>query len=129
MKTLRHRNPHDAFRALRLDGLPALAHADGLPPELVMRARWSGRTSPASSAMPRSAKSVWLPRLAGLLAFGALAAGIFLAGSDTCAERGTAAAGNYSRSTLAPITTSGTGSRDGSCKRTHGRLEQSKTAP
>lgn len=129
MKTLRHRNPHGAFHALRLDGLPALARADSFSPQLAMRARWGGGTLPASADMPRLGKSVWLPRLAGLLAFGALAAGIFLAGADTCVERGAASSGNYSQSTLAPITATSPASRGGSCKRAHGRSGQSKTAP
>jgi len=59
------------------------------------------------------------------LAFGALAFGVLVAASDTgCAAREAGASGNYSQSTLAPITSAG-----GSCKRKQepGRLEHPKT--
>lgn len=139
MNSLRHRNPLGASResgaalhAFRLGGLPALAHAEGFPPELTMRARTSGKTQPSTVATTRPHKSVWLPRLAGLLAFGALAFGIFMASNDTCTQGDSAADGSYSRSTLAPITATGSASpslRDSSCRRKHSRLGQLKTAP
>ena len=142
MNSPRYRNPHSAsreslaaLRAFRLDGLAALAalaHAQGFPPEFTVRARWDGRTQSSSIATARSRRSSWLPRIAGLLAFGALAFGIFLAGSDTCTRREPAAGGSYSRSTLAPITASGTAStspRAGGCKRSPGGFGQSKTTP
>ena len=137
MNSPRYRNPHSAsreslaaLRAFRLDGLPALAHAQGFPPELTVRARWDGRTQSSSIATARSRRSFWLPRIAGLLAFGALAFGIFVAARDTCTRREPAAGGSYSRSTLAPITASDTAStspRDGGCKRSPGGFGQSKT--
>lgn len=141
MNSLRHRNPLGASResgaalhAFRLGGLPALAHAEGFPPELTMRARWSSKTqsSPSPLAMARPHKSFWLQGFAGLLAFGALAFGIFMASNDTCTQGGSAASGSYSQSTLAPITATGSASpslRDSSCKRKHGRPGQLKTAP
>ncbi|WP_395317175.1 hypothetical protein [Variovorax sp. UC74_104] len=118
MTTLRHRNSHDAFRAFRLDGFT---------PEPTVRVRGSGREQSISRALPHHRKSAWPQRLAGLLAFGALAAGIFLAGTDTCAQRGTAASGNYGRSTLAQITATGSGPRAGSCKRAPGGSNRPKT--
>lgn len=130
MNTIPHRNPHGASHALRFTGLPALAHADRHSPELTMQARWS-RTQPALVAAPRLKKSFWLSLLAGLLAFGALAFGVLVAASDTgCAAREAGASGNYSQSTLAPITSAGTGTAtSGSCKRKQepGRLEHPKT--
>ncbi|WP_432727425.1 hypothetical protein [Variovorax sp. W6] len=130
MNSHRYRNPHGASRALqalRLDGLPALVHAEGSQPGLTMRARWSGKMQPIPATMPRFDKFSWLPRIAGVLAFGALAFGIFLAGSDDCAARETDAAGSYSQSTLAPITATGTtktGLHGGNCRHKHGRPPQ-----
>lgn len=49
-----------------------------------------------------------MPRLAGLLAFGALVAGMLVAGGETCTAQETDEPGNYARSTLAPIMESGT---------------------
>lgn len=139
MNSLRHRNPLGASResgaalhAFRLGGLPALAHAEGFPPELTMRARSSGRTQLSPLAAARPHKSFWLQGLAGLLAFGALAFGIFMASNDTCTQGDSGASGSYSQSTLAPITATGTTSpslRDSSCKRKHSRPGQLKTAP
>jgi hypothetical protein len=130
MNTTPHRNPHGASHALRFTGLPALAHADRYSPELTRQARWS-RTQPALAAAPRLKKSFWLSLLAGLLAFGALAFGVFVAASDTgCAARETGTSGNYSQSTLAPITSAGADTAtSGSCKRKQGsgRLEHPKT--
>ncbi|HEX7864873.1 MAG TPA: hypothetical protein VF555_07975 [Variovorax sp.] len=130
MNSIRHRTQRSASRAFRLDGLPALAHANGLTTEHTMQARWS-KTQPVLVAVPRLDKSFWLPCLAGLLAFGALAFGVFTAGGDKCAER---ESGNYSQSTLAPITaagsdTAGNGLRNSGCKRKPGRNGNPKTAP
>jgi len=71
-------------------------------------------------ARARDRKSSWAPRFAGLLAFGALVFGIFVASRDTCARGESIAAGNYSQSTLMPITASGSARpslRESSCKR------------
>ncbi|RSZ30163.1 MULTISPECIES: hypothetical protein [unclassified Variovorax] len=130
MNSIWHRNTRSASRAFRLHSLPVLAHADGHAPELAVHARWN-RTQPVLVAAPPRDKSLWLPLLAGLLAFGALAFGVFMAGSDRCTER---EAGNYSQSTLAPIGTTdsgtaATGLRSGSCRHKPGRIGHPKTAP
>lgn len=80
-----------------------------------MQARWNhaqlthapSHTS-AQMAPQRLRKASWLPRLAGLLAFCALALGVMLAGSETCTAQETTGtfAGSYTRSTLALITDS-----------------------
>lgn len=94
-----------------------------------MQARWS-KTQPALVAMPQLGKSFCASCLVALMAFGALAFGIFVAVGDTCAAHEAGTPGNYSQSTLAPITATGTGAaRNRSCKRKHapGRLGHSKT--
>lgn len=96
MNSPRHHNPHGSLHTLRFKSPPAWAHANGRPPEFAMQARWS-KTQPAFVA----------PLLAGLLACGALAFGVFVAAGDTCAPPAAGTPGNYSRSTLAPITAAG----------------------
>ena len=74
----------------------------------------------SSVAMARYRKPSWAPRFAGLLAFGALVLGIFVASRDTCAHGESTAAGSYSQSTLMPITATGSTSpslRESSCRR------------
>lgn len=79
-------------------------------------------------------RSTWKPRLAGLLAAGALALGVLAAGSDTCVASETSGMGNYGQSTLAPITASpaqmAASARGGACRHRHktGRFAQPKTA-
>lgn len=129
MNSSRPHNPHGSLHTLRFKSPPAWAHANGRPPEFAVQARWS-KTPPVLVAMPRPGKSFWLPLLAGLLAFSALAFGVFVAAGDTCTADEAGAEGNYSQSTLAPITAAGTdGARGGSCKREHeaGRLGHPKT--
>ncbi|MFS2166376.1 hypothetical protein [Variovorax sp. Varisp62] len=128
MNSPRHRNSNDASHALRFSSLPAWAHANGHPPEFEMQARWN-KTQPAFVAMPQLGRSFRTSCLMGLVAFGALALGIFVAAGETCAAHEAGTPGNYSRSTLAPITATGNEApRNGSCKRKHapGRLGHSK---
>ena len=93
-----------------------------------MQARWN-KTQPAFVARPQLDRSFRASCLMGLVAFGALALGIFVAAGETCAAHEAGTPGNYSRSTLAPITATGNEApRNGSCKRKHapGRLGHSK---
>ncbi|WP_295983083.1 hypothetical protein [uncultured Variovorax sp.] len=81
--------------------------------------------------LSRARKSSWPARLTGLLAFGALAFGIFVAGRDTCAHGPSAAAGSYSQSTLMTITAAGSASpslRESSCKRGRAGLARLRTS-
>jgi hypothetical protein len=115
---------------LRLDGLPALAHAQGVFLEPAMQAHWSGKAQPSPAAAAHPRKSSRRFGIAGLLAFGSLAFGIFMASNDTCAQRDSGAGSDYSQSTLAPITATGTASpslRDSSCRRKPGRSLRMKT--
>lgn len=144
MKSPWHRDTHGASNALRFNGLLAAAPAEGHQPGLPMHARWN-QTHPTHAAQParRGARqAAWKPRLAGLLAAGALVLGVLAAGSDTFSANETGGAGSYSRSTLAPITASradvagararvggGGGSGGGSCRHRHkaGRFAPPKT--
>ena len=128
MNSPRHRNSNDASHALRFSSLPAWAHANGHPPEFEMQARWN-KTQPAFVARPQLDRSFRASCLMGLVAFGALALGIFVAAGETCAAHEAGTPSNYSRSTLAPIMATGNEApRNGSCKRKHapGRLGHSK---
>lgn len=134
MKSPRHRNTQGVSQALRFNDLLAAGSAKDLHRRLPMPARWH-QARPAHVTPRRLRKTAWMPRLAGVLAFGALAFGVFLAGSDTCAAHETGG-GNYSQSTLAPITDSGAdatpvNARGGACKRKRkaGRFAHQKTAP
>ncbi|MFM9926435.1 hypothetical protein VLK31_25835 [Variovorax sp. H27-G14] len=154
MKSPWHRNTSGASQALRFNGLRATAAADGHVPGLAMHARWNpARTAqaarPVHTALPAqpashphshshaerrgARRSAWKPRLAGLLAAGALALGVLAAGSDTCVASESSGMGNYSQSTLAPITASRAemvaSARGGACRHRHktGRFAQPKT--
>lgn len=135
-----HRNAHGASHALRFNGLPATATADLQHPGVPVHARWN-QAQPAHPSHPTQAvarrvrTAAWMPRLAGVLAFGALAFGVFVASSDTCAAH-EAGGGSYSQSTLSPITDSGAdatpaNARGGACRRKHktGRFAHPKTVP
>ena len=134
MKSPWHRNTHGVSQALRFNDLLAAGPAKSLHPRLPMPARWH-QAQPAHAAPRRPRKTAWMPGLAGLLAFGALALGVFVASSDTCAAHETGG-GNYSQSTLAPITDSGAdatpaNARGGACRRKHkaGRFARPKAVP
>ena len=134
MKSPWHRNTHGVSQALRFNGLLAAGPAKGQHTGLPLPARWH-QAKPAHAAPRRPRKTAWMPGLAGLLAFGALALGVFVAGSDTCAAHETGG-GDYSQSTLAPITDSSAdatpaNAHSGACRRKHkaGRFAHPKTVP
>jgi hypothetical protein len=119
MKSPWHRNTPAPSQALHFHGLQAASPAQRHPMGHAMQARWNhAQLTHAPSHTPvhtlahmapqRLRKASWLPRLAGLLAFCALALGVMLAGSETCTaqEAPGTFAGSYSRSTLALITDS-----------------------
>jgi hypothetical protein len=91
-----------------------------------MHARWN-QAQPTHAAPRPLRKTSWLPRIAGLLAFCALAFGVLLAGSETCTAHEAAGTGSYSRSTLSLITGSHadaaarhrSGSGSSSCRHQH----------
>ncbi len=102
-----------------------------------MQARWNPpRPTPTQPAQQSHSarRTPWKPRLAGLLAAGALALGVLAAGSDTCVASETFGTGSYSQSTLAPITASradrAASARGTACRHRHkaGRFAQPKTA-
>jgi hypothetical protein len=136
MKSPWHRHTHGASQALRFNGLLATATAQGQRPGLTMQARWNhSPASPFARAGTRKPVTSWLPRIAGVLAFCALALGVFVAGSDTCNAHESVNAGNYSLSTLAALTDASAGAapaarRAGGCrhKRKANRFAHAKTA-
>ncbi len=103
-----HRDTHGASQALRFSGALPTAAASGQPPGRPMQARWS-QAQPAHTVRRGWRKSAWMPRVAGLLAFGALVVGMLVAGSETCTAQETDDAGSYAQSTLAPIMDRSTG--------------------
>jgi hypothetical protein len=105
MKSPWHRNPSASSQALRFHGLLAASPSQGQSTGLPMRARWN-QAQAVQTAPRRLRKASWLPRIAGLLAFCALAFGVMLAGSETCTAQETATSGSYGGSTLALITES-----------------------
>ncbi|WP_422085662.1 hypothetical protein [Variovorax sp.] len=130
-----HRDTHGASQALRFGGPLPTAAATGQAQRRSMQARWN-RAPAARTARQGWHRSAWMPRLAGLLAFGALVAGMLVAGSETCTAQEHDEAGSYARSTLATITEPGTSTASarrhaGACRhaRKAGRLAHPKPAP
>lgn len=130
MKSPWHRDTSSASHTLRLHGLLAAVPTEGRPRERALQARWTP-APPVRDARsrPRASRSSWTPRIVGLLAFCALALGVLVAGSDTCAANEAGRAGNYSRSTLAPLTDADAaaapvGMRGGHCKRKHDKASR-----
>jgi len=129
-----HRDTHGASQALRFSGPLPTAVATGQAQRRSMQARWN-RAPAARTARQGWHRSAWMPRLAGLLAFGALVAGMLVAGSETCTAQEHDEAGSYARSTLATITEPGTSTASarrhaGACRhaRKAGRLSHPKPA-
>lgn len=125
MKSPWHRDTPGALQALRSHGLLATAPARGRQP------------TPQSARRPSHSlrRAAWLPRIAGLLAFSALALGAMLAGSETCTAQETAATGSYRHSTLALAAGSRADAaaaqrRPGGCRHRHnaGRFAYPKAA-
>lgn len=128
-----HRISHGVSLVPHLDSSLMPARMDGPLLELAVAARWHKMQSvPFVQSRQRKPRQVWR-FVAGLLAVGVLAFGIFIAASDTCEAAEIDAAGNYSQSTLAPITTSGAdaASAGGNCKpkRSTSRIGYPKTRP